>query len=299
MTMIERLWIGTVALGLPYGPSRSMATEQEAFRILDTAIDLGVTAFDTAVAYGIAEDRIGAWIQSKPQPLTICSKLPKARSHNQENGAAWVNQHIAESTRKLGRPPDYYICHVAKDFQFAPIREALMEAVETGRIGATGVSGYAPEDVIPALELPEACALVQMPGSAIDHRYRSHPLTSRIKAQKCRLMLRSLFLQGALLMETSKLPDHLKSGLSPFITRLRQTAEDLGVAVPVLALASVLNSDAPLEAVLGFHSAKEMAFLSDTRLSNSVGPEILANLMEEAKTIDPNLIDPRFWPKID
>ena len=68
---ISRLSLGTVQLGLTYGVNKNHGkpSEEEAFAILNTALDGGVNCLDTAAAYGDSEVVIGKWLKTIPEKL--------------------------------------------------------------------------------------------------------------------------------------------------------------------------------------------------------------------------------------
>ena len=57
---VSRLGLGTAEIGFAYGIGpRTLPFEQDAISLLKLAVDLGITYFDTAYFYGLAEKRIG------------------------------------------------------------------------------------------------------------------------------------------------------------------------------------------------------------------------------------------------
>ena len=67
MTDNKKLVLGTVQLGMKYGlcNTHGQPTQEESFSILDAALAAGIDTFDTAFAYGTAEDMLGAWMQER------------------------------------------------------------------------------------------------------------------------------------------------------------------------------------------------------------------------------------------
>jgi len=59
--------LGTVQLGMTYGlgEDREKPSEEKAFSILDTAMELGVNNLDTANNYGDSEEVIGRWLKKR------------------------------------------------------------------------------------------------------------------------------------------------------------------------------------------------------------------------------------------
>lgn len=63
----SRLVLGTAQLGMKYGIANTSGApaKDEAFAILDAALEGGINTFDTAAAYGESEGVLGAWIGSR------------------------------------------------------------------------------------------------------------------------------------------------------------------------------------------------------------------------------------------
>jgi L-galactose dehydrogenase len=57
---VSRIGLGTAEIGFSYGiGERPLPSEAEAIDLLKKSVDLGITFFDTASYYGVAEERIG------------------------------------------------------------------------------------------------------------------------------------------------------------------------------------------------------------------------------------------------
>ena len=82
---ISELSLGTVQLGVSYGINNQSGKPDrtQAFGILDTALTNGISALDTAAAYGDSEQVIGQWLQTIPEEKRpfITTKL-KALDHS-------------------------------------------------------------------------------------------------------------------------------------------------------------------------------------------------------------------------
>jgi len=72
---VSPLGLGTVEIGLPYGIDiKTLPSDKEAERILKTAVELGITYFDTARGYGVAEERIGKFGISQLDGIVVGTK---------------------------------------------------------------------------------------------------------------------------------------------------------------------------------------------------------------------------------
>lgn len=106
---ISKICLGTMHFG-PY------ASEQDSFRIMDRALELGINFFDTANVYGGRGDRgrseiiIGNWFAQRPgsrDQVVLATKVYNAMVDdavaNQERGisAYKVRKHLGDSLRRL------------------------------------------------------------------------------------------------------------------------------------------------------------------------------------------------------
>ena len=69
---ISKITLGTAQLGFDYGISnkKGKPTDDQSYRILQTALDNGITSFDTAPVYGNSENLIGNFLKNKySQPI--------------------------------------------------------------------------------------------------------------------------------------------------------------------------------------------------------------------------------------
>ena len=89
---MNRIVLGGAQLGLPYGILNGGETlsREEVARILDTAVDHGIDAIDTAIAYGQSESIIGETAQNR---FKIISKLPPIPS-DVSNVSQWVRTQV-------------------------------------------------------------------------------------------------------------------------------------------------------------------------------------------------------------
>ena len=72
------LVMGSVQLGLPYGAANRTGkpTRSAACRLVARAVDAGITKFDTARAYGDAEERLGEALRARKAVRTITKLSP-------------------------------------------------------------------------------------------------------------------------------------------------------------------------------------------------------------------------------
>ena len=139
----DRLWLGTVQLGLPYGLAGRQLDEAEAFAVLDAAWQAGIRHFDCARAYGEAEDRLGRWTRARKHAPVTATKIPSLKDASEDHRVSTMQRALDASRRALGvEQIAILMLHRAEDF-FAPgVEETLTGFLETGAVGRIGLSGY-------------------------------------------------------------------------------------------------------------------------------------------------------------
>lgn len=137
----------------------------EAFRIMDAAVELGIRAFDTADAYGggRSETWIGEWLASRDEAtrssVTVTTKTfnPVAEGADRGLSRHRIRRQVEASIGRLGleRIPLYMAHDHDPD---APAEETLAafdELVREGTVGAVGASNFTADQLAEALELSE------------------------------------------------------------------------------------------------------------------------------------------------
>ncbi len=137
--------------------------QDEAFRLLDAAWDLGIRALDTADAYGggRSESFIGEWLSTKPArvrgEVVITTKTFNPMDDGEDHGLARtrVTRQIETSLRRLG--VERVALYMAHDFDANVPQEETIAAfdglVREGKIGAAGASNFTAEQLAEALEI--------------------------------------------------------------------------------------------------------------------------------------------------
>src|SRR5262249_13465754 len=104
---VSELGLGTVEIGLDYGiPANGdniRPSEQDAIRLLNETLDLGVTFVDTARVYGTSEELIGKALKHRRNEYVLATKLAPIRREDLSNSGLrdQVRTSVAESLRNL------------------------------------------------------------------------------------------------------------------------------------------------------------------------------------------------------
>lgn len=202
-----KLALGTVQFGLNYGIANQQGqiSHDEAKSIMEHARASGMDTLDTAIAYGDSEMRLG---EIGVTDWQVVSKLPAIPAECSDL-SQWVVDSVKESMGRLKveklqglllhRPQQL----LEKDGD--QLYRVLQQVKQDGLVQKIGISIYDPS------ELDTLCNryqldLVQAPFNIFDHRLVDTGWLQRLAEQSTELYVRSVFLQGLLLMSPTVRP---------------------------------------------------------------------------------------------
>lgn len=290
---MKRFVLGTVQLGLPYGRLRQspLMTVEAAFRVLDSAWDLGVRNFDTAEAYGESAARLREWIEERGHAagvgvVTKCAVGLGGADRRVSAESAGVALSRFDQVGDLT-----LLTHGAVDAdEWDAVREV---AARHGAFG--GQSVYTAEEVRAACQLPRT-SRVQAPGNVIDTRAVSARGESTVP-----LDVRSVYLQGVLLQAPGS-AESRAPGAFRLVTALQAAAAAVRVPLAVALVASVLRMlRVGDRVVLGVDNESQLAVLSRVL---EVSDDVIDDFREAARSLTGDvdceaILDPRRWPMDD
>ena len=289
--MIERLALGTVQFGLPYGIANRTGkpTLDESTRIVQRARAAGMNTLDTAVAYGDSERRLGEIGASEWRVVT---KLPPIPESVRDVGS-WVRETVDASLERLRLASVAgLLLHRSSDLLGANGRalvSALRRERNEGRAAKIGVSIYDPGE-LDAIWNALRPDIVQAPFNALDRRLESSGWLARLGDEGVELHTRSAFLQGLLLMPPDVRPrafDRWSAVWEAWAAWL-DASEMCAVRA---ALAHVLSYSEITRVVVGVESTDQLAeILAATSVS--------ARAPSDVGCQDTDLIEPSRWSKL-
>ena len=150
---VSAVGLGCMGMSDFYGPH----DDEQSTAVLDRALELGVTLFDTSDMYGLGhnEELLGRWLARTRDQVVLATKFgiqrdPADPSKRRIRGdAAYVREACDASLRRLGTDRiDLYYAH--RIDPTVPIEEtvgALAELVGSGKVRHVGLSEAAPETI--------------------------------------------------------------------------------------------------------------------------------------------------------
>jgi uncharacterized protein len=297
----NKLVLGTVQLGMKYGLNNKgqQPTQEESFAILDAALAAGIDTFDTAWAYGTAEDVLGVWIKERSLAgkVSIISKMkPHAVNDYPDGtrGADIVRAELEKSLKRLGvESLEGYLFHSPHYIYMTHMVEGVRQAKKEGLVKNIGVSVYDEAEALQAAEL--GVDYIQVPYNAFDQRLDATHFFDIAKKNNVTVFARSPFLQGLLLMRPSEIPEHL-SYLRPHLERFIAIATKFNLT-PLEAALIFVNAACRAEHIV-FGVDTLLQLNEDLKVASSINTELVTEIKDAFKDLNHGAINPSMWSRI-
>ncbi|HQN50968.1 MAG TPA: aldo/keto reductase [Phenylobacterium sp.] len=283
---LSKLGIGSGQFALDQTSVRGRPRSAEVRDMLEIAARTRLTVLDIA-GYSPQSDAALGDILPRPNPFDICISTVRA-----DRGADLVEAEARAALRRMGVEQAECIMVPSASELFGPHGAALWDRLKAlkdqGVTRKIGVAVFASDDPLGVARRfrPD---VVQAPASLLDQRLIVDGTLASIAEMGIQVHLRSIFLNGLLLLPPDRAPNHLKAAAARISRARRLIAEG--------------RSD-PLQAALGFALSRPEAHtvlvgVASTAELNAViaaGANPPPDLdWDEMALDDPVALDPRAW----
>lgn len=279
--MIQKLGIGSVQFGLPYGISnKSGQTSQlEVADILKYCRDKKINFIDTAIAYGDSQKVLG---KAGVKDFNVISKFIVS---SEDDLVALLQQTLTKlKISKLyaflsHRPSDILNNHIG-------LWGELNELKSKGVISKIGFSFNDPEEIIKMKAKGISPDLIQVPFNYLDHRFKEYMIA--LKQEGCEVHSRSSFLQGLFFLNEQYI-SHYFDPVKPIIKELKseyKNNEQLAAAL----LKYALSQDFIDKVILGVNNCQQLR-------NNVINLKQVKIPDEKEFQINEAILTPSKWPK--
>ena len=289
---LNKLALGTAQFGLNYGISNQsgQVSHDEAQEILTYAEENGLDTLDTAIGYGNSERILGDIGISNWETI---SKLPAIPDECLDI-ESWIDDAINESLKRLRtkqlsglllHSPDQLLKKKGE-----VIYDVLVKLKDANVVNKIGISIYDPH------ELDLICPnyhfdIVQAPLNVFDRRLVNSGWLKRLAAQEIEVHVRSVFMQGLLLMSPDNRPSKFKKWDSLW-NSWREWLKQVELTPLEACLAYVLNQLEINRVLVGVESLVQFK-----EILQAVSCK-LVDIPEELQCDDVELINPALWDSL-
>ncbi len=301
----KKIVLGTAELGMKYGLNNILGqpTKEDSFSILDKAFASGIDTFDSAWAYGNAEDLLGEWLKERSLvgKIKIISKMKPHALNDYPDGTKAeeiVMAEIGKSLKRLGVDfLDGYLLHSPYYIYSTHVIDGLKKAKEKGLIKNYGVSTYDEPEALQAVEL--GVDYIQIPYNVFDQRLDSTDFFDSAKKNNVTVFARSPFLKGLLLMKPEELPQHLKH-IGPDLERFISISKKYNITPLEAALCFVDKECRADHIVYGVNTEKELEENIEImdKISKINHNELIKEIKDNFRDLNRGAINPSLWSKI-
>jgi aryl-alcohol dehydrogenase-like predicted oxidoreductase len=257
-----KLCLGTVQFGLDYGISNKTGKViyKEVEDILNYCNAQRINTIDTAQAYGECERILGHFNLSKFRVITKISSAGK----------------IENSLDNL-RLSSLYGVLLHNENEVDENWQKLVAYKSQGLVEKIGVSVYSPDKLSGIIE-KYPIDIAQIPLNILDQRFLF--LIKRLREKNIEIFVRSIFLQGLLLMDFSQISDYFNP-IKPILSRLPH--DKLGFTLNFVKSIDEING-----IVIGVTSKQELEEICTEYRKKTFD-------YSEFSVDDENMINPSMW----
>ena len=297
---ISTFSLGTVQLGVNYGISNTSGkpTQEQAFAILDRAMELGVNHLDTANDYGDSERVIGQWMRTRApeQRPMVTTKV----GHLCFDSEAALEKDIRAQTEgclerlNLQRIP-VLMLHNFEEYAREPqwMQRIFQKLKDEKLIEKSGISAYSRHDY--GVMAASGFDAVQIPLNIFDWGRIVDGSLAKLAQAGMTVFVRSAFLQGLVFRDPERLEPEMEF-CRPVLEKFRALCQDYSLRPEELAVSFLLTLPEVTGLVLGCETAAQVeanAALMDRTVQLS--KEQMDRIEAAFRDTDPRVLNPSCW----
>ena len=285
---IHKITIGTANFGQRYGINEGcLVTKNTASFLIRKALDYGVKSFDCAEAYGDVHSLLGEYCAEKANLIT---KVPlKSNLTSYRMTKAHIELILEQLKRNkieavLLHSPDALSNKKGRAFF-----QNLIRLKNDNLVSKVGVSVYTLAHIEEALRYgpPD---VIQLPFSPLDTRFEQQAITSTLEKLGVEIHVRSIFLQGLILMRPSQIPKHLLS-VSPHVSHIQECAKSYDLSPAGFCLSFALSKPWVSRVVVGINNEDHLNEI----VSIANHPVNIDFQMRDLPVLGEEVLNPSMW----
>ncbi|HUS00526.1 MAG TPA: aldo/keto reductase [Chitinophagaceae bacterium] len=288
----NKILLGTAQLGLEYGINNRTGkpSPESAIDILKVASENDITYLDTAEAYGNAQEIIGAFHRGSKTMFNVVTKLSEASFHTFSD----INKIVEADLDQLNVDCLYaYLFHSIELYRKYFDVSIFSNLKEKKKLLKVGVSIYTNEQAL-EVSKDKNIDIVQLPYNLLDNMNKRGDVLRMLKQEGKEVHVRSVFLQGVLLMNEDEMPSKLEP-LKKYKRQIRHIAEEMKMSVPELALSYVLQNDLIDKILIGVDSLNQLNQHIGFFKSYSMQPFEPLDKINSISVVENEILNPVNW----
>lgn len=299
---ISALSLGTVQLGLSYGINNTdgKPSLETSFKILDSAVENGITSLDTASGYGDSEDVIGKWLKTKnpaDHPF-IATKMAGLDHSSLDALRRSVRENVESSKRRLGleQLPLLMLHHSDEFFGDEDnVLKVMNELKESGDVKLIGTSAYSHHDYGKIADA--GFDAVQIPLNIFDWKQIENGGVKKLHDAGMMVFVRSVYLQGLVFRDPDKLEPKMEFCRDTLV-KFRALCSKYNLSPAALAISYASSLEGVTSLVLGCENVEQVkANIALFEEAVELTPAQMSEIREAFLNTDTKVVNPHLWPR--
>ncbi len=309
MLPVNRIVLGTTKFGMPYGCSDGQQVPEDVTKkIFQASQSLGIDLYDTAPSYGMSEQLIGYYLQSKQAGVfsnedkansKVVTKVAKVESDSINVKDIQNVQSVFDHSLKVMQCESCYglLVHDVKDLfkeNSTLLIDWMQELKVSKRVKKIGVSVYTPQEAEELLRFFDF-DLIQLPCNLFDQRFILSGTLDVLAKKGVEIHARSLFLKGVILKPENQVD--LPSDLVTHNKLFHESLSREGVSAYDVCVAFANQQVLIDRWVIGVSSEKQLNQLFNQPCEDANKSGISKSMFDFSRWAftDAVLLDPRLW----
>jgi aryl-alcohol dehydrogenase-like predicted oxidoreductase len=285
---MSKFILGTANFSGTYGLAQNKnIVEKQLQEIILFAQENGINHFDTATGYGNAQSILGRFIDKSKKPK-IDSKIGQKDCESVSSILATVKKTIdCLGVEKLSTLYLHDSKSLLKENQNI-VKTGLNKLIDLGLVDHIGVSAYTLSEVILCKNTFSSLTRFQVPENICDRRLVNSKKLMDLSISGDQINVRSIFLQGLLVMDIHSIPIKLKKA-SKIIQEFEYYSKSIQSTRAELCTAYALNIPWASKILIGVESQLQLQEILkfDTLL--------IKDWSKNIQKLDESIVDPRNW----
>lgn len=286
---LKRICLGSANFGKIYGYKNSKVKKKEFLKIFKYAKLKNIKYIDTAFSYSNSQKIIGKYSLNL-KIITKIPELPKSASNPQN----WIKKIISKSlsdlkTKKLYAVLFHYPPYKIEKKIFIQIIKYLEDLKKKKIISKIGISAYNINEIKKSFSIYEF-QLVQFQANILDQKILKNAFIKLLKKKKVEIHARSIFLQGMLLSDVSRVPKKFKYLKKP-LTYFESWIKMREISKLYACLKYILSFSIIDKIVLGTNNY--LQFKQTIETIEKINGKL--NIPKQLKNISHNQLNPKNW----
>jgi aryl-alcohol dehydrogenase-like predicted oxidoreductase len=296
---LSRLMLGTVQFGMPYGVANRTGQPEyrDVLAIVAAAVEGGVNGFDTAAAYGTSEEVLGRALHelNVADRVVVVTKVRALAAHERADTAVAsraIRQSVADSRRRLQLDClPVVLFHREADAAHLSVLEELRDQRWLRQAGVSCDNRPGPAAQFVAAGNVSA---LQLPGNVLDRRHQRSGVFQDAAACGVAVFIRSVYLQGLLVMPEDDIPAALRDVI-PVRRTLEKIAGQAGMNLAELALRYMLSQDGVTCVLTGVETTAQVHENLTLFARGALPSDLLSAIDGSVPELPESLLTPAMW----